>query len=147
MQADGIASAVLFFSLLSAASLWDIRKRIIPDTVCALLFAAGLLCFDPVRLLGALIALPLLIAALVKEGGMGGGDIKLTAAAGAVLGFGRGTAGLIFGLSAVLLYHLAAQSVRNLKRSASQTREQTALPLAPFLSLGFIAAYFINFGG
>ena len=87
MQADSTLQAVLFFCLLLAASVWDLRKRIIPDSICLLIALTGLIDFSPVNLLGVLAALPLLLAALYKPEGIGGGDIKLTAAAGMVLGF------------------------------------------------------------
>lgn len=76
MQANGIASAVFFSCLLIVASVWDIRKKIIPDTICLAIAAMGLLTFHPTKLLGVLLGIPLLIAALVKEGGMGGGDME-----------------------------------------------------------------------
>ena len=82
MQADSTLQAVLFFCLLLAASVWDLRKRIIPDSICLLIALTGLIDFSPVNLLGVLAALPLLLAALYKPEGIGGGDIKLTAAAG-----------------------------------------------------------------
>lgn len=145
MQADGVAQAALFCCLLVTASVWDIRKRIMPDTLSALVFCTGLLTFTPDKLAGVLLALPLFIAALLKEGGMGGGDIKLTAAAGFVLGIPVGTAGLILGLSAALLYYLAITGIRKLKQL--KTPAARALPLAPFLSAGFIAAYFMNLRG
>lgn len=147
MQADGVAQAALFCCLLLAASVWDIRKRIVPDTLCVLIFCIGLPSLTPDKLSGVLLALPLLIAALVKEGGMGGGDIKLTAAAGFVLGLPAGTVGLILGLSAVLGYHLADKGIRKLNKSETPTAGELILPLAPFLSAGFIAAYFMNLGG
>ncbi len=147
MQTDGIAQAVLFFALLFAASVWDIRKRIIPDELNAMILCTGLLTFTPVNLAGLLLGMPLLIAALLKEGGMGGGDIKLTASCGFVLGLSAGCAGLIMGLSAVLLYHLINQSIRKLKHMNAPAAGEALLPLAPFLSAGFIASYLINFGG
>lgn len=147
MQADGVAQAALFCCLLVAASVWDIRKRIIPDTLSTLVFCTGLLTFTPDKLVGVLLSLPLFIAALVKEGGMGGGDIKLTAAAGFVLGLPVGTAGLILGLSAALLYYLAIKGIRKLKQLETPAASASTLPLVPFLSAGFIAAYFMNLRG
>ena len=47
-----------------------------------------------------LAALPLLIAALIRPECMAAGDIKLTAAAGFVLGFWRGIWGMALGLAA-----------------------------------------------
>lgn len=143
MQANGIASAVLFSCLLLAASVWDIRKRIIPDSLCALIALTGLLTFAPGKLLGILLGLPLLIAALIKEDGMGGGDIKLTAACGFVLGLPTGCAGLMLGLTTAVLWHIAAKAWCKLQSKSKPAAAQIALPLAPFLSTGFIAATII----
>ncbi|WP_449290345.1 prepilin peptidase [Oscillibacter ruminantium] len=147
MQADSIAQAVLFFCLLLAASVWDIRKRIIPDSICLLIALTGLIDFSPVNLLGVLAALPLLIAALYKSEGIGGGDIKLTAAAGTVMGFGGCTAGLLLGLTASLLFYLTNQLIRRLRKLEPQKASQVALPMVPFLSLGFLAVTILNIGG
>jgi len=147
MQAEVVAQAVLLFILLLVASLWDIRKRIIPDELVSLILCAGMLAFTPIKLAGLLLGLPLLIAAINKEGGMGGGDIKLTASCGFVLGLSAGCEGLIMGLSAALLYHLIIQSIRKLKHMNAPATGKVLLPLAPFLSVGFLIAYLINFGG
>ena len=149
MQANGIASAVLFSCLLVTASVWDIRKRIIPDTLCIAIAAVGLLTFSPVKLFGILPAILLLSAALFfRDGtGMGGGDIKLTAASGVVLGLPAVSAGLILGMVAALLYYLPLHYIRKLQKGKGQTVHQTALPLVPFLALGFIAANIIELLG
>ena len=147
MPADSVAQAALFCCLLLAASVWDLRKRIVPDTLCVLIFCLGLPTLTPDKLSGVLLALPLLIAALVKEGGMGGGDIKLTAAAGFVMGLPVGTVGLILGLTVVLGYDLLRKGIRKLKKTEAPAAGEHVLPLAPFLSVGFIAAYIMNLGG
>jgi leader peptidase (prepilin peptidase)/N-methyltransferase len=147
MEANGIAQAVLFSSLLMAASVWDFRKRIIPDSICILIALTGLIDFSPVKFLGILAALPLLIAALYKPDGVGGGDIKLTAAAGIVLGFWGCTAGLILGLTTSLFFYLLNQTIRRLRKLEPQRAAQASLPMAPFLSLGFLAVTILNFGG
>lgn len=147
MQADSIAQAVLFFCLLLVASVWDIRKRIIPDSICLLIALTGLIDFSPVNLLGVLAALPLLIAALYKPEGIGGGDIKLAAAAGIVLGFWGCTAGLLLGLTASLFFYLTNQLIRRLRKLAPRKASQAALPMAPFLSLGFLAVTILKIGG
>ncbi len=147
MAADSIAQAVLFFCLLLAASVWDLRKRIIPDSLCLLIALTGLMDFSPVRLWGVLAALPLLIAALCKPEGIGGGDIKLTAAAGMVLGIGGCTAGLLLGLTASLFYYLINQLIRRLRKLEPQKASQVSLPMAPFLSLGFLAVTILKIGG
>lgn len=147
MEANGIAQAVLFSSLLLAASVWDLRKRIIPDSICLLIALAGLIDFSPVKFLGILAALPLLIAALCKPDGVGGGDIKLSAAAGIVLGFWGCTVGLIFGLTASLFFYLLNQTIRRLRKLETQKAAQASLPMAPFLSLGFLAVTIMKIGG
>ena len=126
-----------FTVLLAATSVWDIRKRIIPDTLCMCIALTGLLTVEPVKLFGILAAVPFLLAALLL-GGMGGGDIKLMAAAGLVLGFHKSMAAIIIGLTAMLVFHAIRFIVQKLRRRAVQK----AYPLAPFLSLGCIAAYF-----
>lgn len=140
MEANGIAQAVLFCCLLMAVSAWDIRKRIIPDRICILIALTGLIDFSPVKFFGILAALPLLIAALIKEGGIGGGDIKLAAVSGFVLGLPAGTAGLIFALSMVLFWYLSLRVVYKIKRRKPSVAKETAFPLAPFLGLGFMIA-------
>lgn len=147
MQANGIASAVLFSCLLLTASLWDIRKRIIPDSLCLGIAAVGLFTITPEKLFGILPALLLLIATLICKGGMGGGDIKLTAASGFVLGLPTVSAGIILGMIAALLYYLPLHVIRRLKKEKGQAVNQTALPLVPFLSIGFIAATIIEIIG
>jgi len=137
----------LFVTFLIAASVFDLNWRIIPDFLCSLIFLTGLLTFTPVKLFGILLALPLLAAALIKEGGMGGGDIKLTAAGGFVLGLPIGCVGLIIGLSSVIMWYLARKGIGKRKQIPIQATEIQTLPLAPFLSSGFIAAIIINIGG
>ena len=83
--------AVLFFSLLIAVSAWDLRYRIIPDRFQAGIALLSFLNFAPRQLFGALGAVPYLIVALFckREGGIGGGDIKLMAVCGLILGWPR----------------------------------------------------------
>jgi leader peptidase (prepilin peptidase)/N-methyltransferase len=135
--------AMLFAALLCATSDIDIRSRVIPNSICAALALTSLIAFSPRRLPGVLAALPLLAAAMIKPGSIGGGDIKLTAAAGLVLGFGGGITGLIIGLAAFLLFFASGSIIK--RKSIKET--QTALPMAPFLSAGFIAAYIFQITG
>jgi leader peptidase (prepilin peptidase)/N-methyltransferase len=146
--ASGVQAA-LFIALLTLASAIDIRARIIPDRLCVFIALTGLICFRPARLLGILAALPLLIAALRCAGGIGGGDIKLTAASGLVLGFKGGIAGLIIGLAALLLFYALSRAVRRppQKDTAPKKIEAAALPMAPFLAAGFTAAYALTIIG
>ena len=54
----------LFFSLLLVGAIFDCQKRLIPNTLCALITMVGLLVFHPAQLMGPLAALPLLAAAM-----------------------------------------------------------------------------------
>lgn len=128
-----------FIALLAAACFWDIRKRIIPDTLCLGIALTGLLVFEPANLWGIFAVLPLLLAALIW-GGTGGGDIKLMAAVGLVLGLNRSMAALIVGLTGLLLFHGTYTIIQ--KRHGRIVPK--AYPLAPFLTLGCLTAYFIH---
>ena len=137
---DNLASvqAVFFALLLCAASVFDLRRRIIPDTLNLAIAASALLCFSPVRLWGLFIALPFLLAA-VLWGGIGGGDIKLMAACGLVLGLPKGLLTAMTGLSLLLIYVGIYRIVCRVQRREAKK----AFPLAPFLSAGCLFAYFI----
>lgn len=130
--------AVFFIALLCAASVFDLRRRIIPDTLNLAIAATALLCFSWGTLWGITVALPFLLAA-VFCGGMGGGDIKLMAACGLVLGLPKGLLATVVGLLLLLLYAAAQRIICKV-----QGREaENAFPLAPFLSAGCVLAYFI----
>ena len=137
--------AFLFLTALAAASAVDCRKRTIPDFLCLLTAAAGLISFSPAQFFGVLAALPLLIAALIRPECMGGGDIKLTAAAGFVLGFWRGFWGLALGLLLAVLYFCLIRLFHKISRRAHDPTGRTPLPFGPFLSIGFAVLY--CFGG
>ena len=137
--------ALLFLAALAAASAVDCRKRVIPNSLCFLTAAAGLISFSPVQLLGPLASLPLLIAALIQPECMGGGDIKLTAAAGFVLGFWRGFWGLALGLLLAVLYFCLIRLFHKISRRAHDPTGRTPLTFGPFLSIGFAVLY--CFGG
>ena len=77
------------------------------------------------------------------KGGIGGGDVKLVAACGLVLGLPAALAGTILGLSLLLLFHCAASAI-----SVFYKKKAAAVyPLAPCLALGYMAAYYLKSGG
>lgn len=127
-----------FAALLLTASVFDIRKRIIPDSISLAIALTSFLAFEPMKLFGILAAVIFHGIAYIF-GGMYGGDIKLVAAAGLVLGFTKSMTAVIIGLTAMLVFH--AGRVLILKLCGRTAGE--GYPLAPFLSLGCIAAYFI----
>ena len=140
MQVSGILQGVLFSSLLLAASYTDIKRREIPDTVCLLLVLTGFLKFSFQNLFGIFVALPFLIAAMFKENSIGGGDIKLTASVGFILGFWKGIYGLIIGLTILILFYIMVRISSIIRRK--QVAKNLSMPLAPFLGIGFLIMYF-----
>ncbi len=142
MQVSSILQGVLFSSLLLAASYTDIKRREIPDTVCVILVLTGFQKFSFQNLLGIFVALPFLIAAMLKENSIGGGDIKLTASVGFVLGFWKGIYGLIIGLTLLIFFYIILRVSSIIRKK--QVAKNLSMPLAPFLGIGFIVMYFIN---
>ena len=142
----GVAlQAVLFSFLLVMVSACDIKSREIPDSLQAAIALLSLLNFSLWNLAGILTALPYLVVALAgdKPGGIGGGDIKLAAAIGIVLGLPSSVAASVMGLSAFIVYGLICSCVRRLMGR----KGKEAYPAGPFLAAGAAAAYFMKIGG
>jgi leader peptidase (prepilin peptidase)/N-methyltransferase len=128
-------------ALLLTVTVVDLRARLVPDRALVLATAIvvplavatdpGLL---PERALAALGAGGFLLAgALIRPGAMGLGDVKLAAVLGLYLGRG---------VVAALLVAFAAGSLLGLAlivRHGWEARTR-AIPFAPFLSLGALAA-------
>lgn len=133
-----VLQTVFFVALLCAASVTDLTKRIVPNWICLGITVIFIIEFAPIKLLGIFIALPFLLAA-VFFGGMGGGDIKLMAACGLVLGLSKGLLAAMAGLSLLLIYVVIYRIVCKVQRREAKK----AFPLAPFLSVGCLLAYFI----
>ena len=122
---------LLFLTALAAGSAVDCRRRTIPDSLCLLTAAAGLISFSPASFLECWRP-ALLIAALIQPECMGGGDIKLTAAAGFVLGFWRGFWGLALGLLLAVLYFCTAIVIsKKFIHHPLPAMTRAALPLGP----------------
>ena len=89
------AQAILFCGGLIYAAVDDLRTRTVSNIVCIVIALAGLITISPTSLLGALLAmLPFYLCA--GFGLMGGGDWRLAAAVGFVLGVGRVLTGFLF---------------------------------------------------
>ena len=127
--------AIVFLLLLLAASVTDLKKRVVPDLLCMLIALSAAISFRPEQLWGIFIAIPFLLAA-VFCGGMGGGDIKLMAAAGLVMGLSAGIFATIVGLSLVFAYSVIVKICKK--------TQVIAVPLVPFLSVGCVAGYLIG---
>ncbi len=127
---------VLFLFLLLAASLVDLKQREIPDWVSGGIAALSLMHARLECLLGLIPALFFLAAV---KGGIGGGDVKLAAACGLVLGLPGALMGTILGLLLQLLFHLGALCVLPLLKR----QVWSAYPMAPFLAIGYAVAYYV----
>lgn len=140
-----LLQAVLFLFLLAIVSACDIKNREIPDCLQAAIALLSLLHFSPWDLAGAFTALPYLLVALAGNGtgGIGGGDIKLAASMGIVLGLPASLAASVMGLSAFIVYGLICSCAGRLMGR----KGRTAYPAGPFLAAGAAAAYFMEIGG
>jgi len=136
----------LLLLLFIAASAIDIKRREIPDSICVLIALTGFFTFSPMKFFGILIALPFLIAAIIYKGRMGGGDIKFMAAVGFAIGFDAAVVAAIIGLTASLIYSAVVYLVKIIGRK-TEREWNIPFPLAPFLSIGCIAAFILTNGG
>nr|WP_308625370.1 prepilin peptidase [uncultured Eisenbergiella sp.] len=137
--------AGLFLLLLLAVSAWDLKWRIIPDSLQLAIAALTFLCFSPGNLLGIFGALPYLVIALFFGGmdGMGGGDIKLAASTGVVLGLPSSLTASMLGLGGFVIYSTIYMKLRRLHGQ----KDKIAFPVGPFLAAGSAATYFMKIGG
>lgn len=148
MPADIAFQAAWFFAILVLASIVDLRRHHIPNTFCILTAAAGLIAISPAHFIGQMLgpfaALPFLGVAMVFPERAGGGDIKFVAAAGFVLGLLPTLWGGILGLSLAIGYAAARACIEKHCAATPTPIGQIAIPLAPFLSLGFATFYVLE---
>lgn len=138
-----IIQGILLTALLTYAAIMDCKKREISNALCIGISFLSLLDFQLGNLLGLGIALILwLTAVYIAPDKLGGGDIKLCAAVSIVIGFTATTYGIIIGFGIVSLVWLAMLFCKT-----KQGVENSSLPLAPFLGIGFLTTYFIEIGG
>jgi leader peptidase (prepilin peptidase) / N-methyltransferase len=136
-----LALGAVFVTLLVAATLTDLERRVIPNTVLAWGALAGVgiaVLADPgslpERSIAALGAGGFLLApALAYPAGMGMGDVKLAAVMGLYLGRAVAPA-LIVAFAAGALYGLAL-----IAREGAAARKR-AVPFGPFLAFGGVVA-------
>jgi len=138
-----ILKGCLFSTLLVYAAVTDIKRREVDDWVSVSILIVSLIGTGGSFWGAILTALPFLIPALVKGGSIGGGDIKLMFACGAVLGVWGGLAQTVISLSLVAFFSLSIIITKGCKACKG-----TAIPLAPFLCVGGILSFIIsNMGG
>lgn len=137
-----IVRGILLAGLLLYGSIHDIRTHTMPDWVWMGVAGTALLGMKlsalPSMLLGAaavlLIEVPL--AVLLKDRAIGGADIKLSAAGAFLLGWQKGLAALILGLTLSLIIVPVARRIRH-------EDNRKAFPLVPFLAVGIMTAALI----
>ena len=138
MQYIHIVQLVAFIMLLTYAAIIDLRTRTIPDHIPLLIIFIGLIDLEPILAVSGLMLVPLpyFIMALLKENSIGGGDIKLMGACGFFLGLQAGYVASILGLLFAITVHFAFRAFgsKNINKN---------IPLAPYLGLGCIIAYFV----
>lgn len=131
--------AVFFVGVLVAVSVVDVRTRIIPNRIVlpavGVVLAARTIVHPSVVWLvaGAGAAGFLLVAAIVRPGGMGMGDVKLALLLGVAVGRTVPVALL------VALVAAAVPSLALLARHGACGRTMT-IPFGPFLALGGVVA-------
>ena len=137
-----IVQGILLAGFLLYGSIHDIRTHTMPDWVWMGVAGTALLGMKlsalPSMLLGAaavlLIEVPL--AVLLKDRAIGGADIKLSAAGAILLGWQKGLAALILGLTLSLI---VVPIVRRIRHEDSRK----AFALVPFLAVGIMTATLI----
>lgn len=137
-----IVQGILLAGFLLYGSIHDIRTHTMPDRVwmgiAGISFLGIRLCDLPSMLLGAaavlLIEVPL--AVLLKDRAIGGADIKLSAAGAFLLGWQKGLAALILGLTLSLIVVPIVRRIRH-------EDNRKAFALVPFLAVGIMTAYLI----
>lgn len=135
--------ALTLISLLMIITVSDIAYMLIPDKV--LLVFAGLFLLERIlwplspwwdSLLGAILGFTLLLLiSLVSKGGMGGGDIKLFALLGLVLG----VKGMLLSFFLAVLFGAVLGILAILLRLV---KRRQPIPFGPFIAAGTLVSYF-----
>ncbi|MBU9711016.1 prepilin peptidase [Evansella tamaricis] len=137
--------ALAFVSLLVIITISDLKTMLIPDKILIffLFLFIGLRIYHPLTpwwdsLLGAVVGFSiLLLLAIVSKGGMGGGDIKLFAVIGLILGL----YGVIITLFFASLIGAIAGSIGLIRKKATR---KTPIPFGPFIAIGATFSYFFH---
>ena len=135
-----LLKGIILLQILLYASVSDIQTHEVKDFISVLIFITGFIGVTlsdiPMMLLSGLaIGGVLLICAMVSGNRLGGADVKLSAACAFLLGFSKSIAGLVIGLFLAIIC--------NIYFSHKNKTKGKAFPLVPYLSIGFMAMYFI----
>jgi prepilin signal peptidase PulO-like enzyme (type II secretory pathway) len=137
--------AILFFWLMLMISAYDIRHKIIPDSLVYIAISVALIfslfsVYDSSFIIHLLAGIGLFVffagLSLASRGRwMGFGDAKLALAIGLALGWPEAAIALLFSFWIGALFGLALAFVKKLKNLKIQ------IPFAPFLFLGSLTAF------
>lgn len=135
-----LLKGIILLQILLYASVSDIQTHEVKDFISVLIFITGFIGVTlsdiPMMLFcGLAIGGVLLICAMVSGNRLGGADVKLSAACAFLLGFSKSIAGLVIGLFLAIIC--------NIYFSHKNKTKGKAFPLVPYLSIGFMAMYFI----
>ena len=135
-----LLKGIILLQILLYASVSDIQTHEVKDFISVLIFITGFIGVTlsdiPMMLFSGLaIGGVLLICAMVSGNRLGGADVKLSAACAFLLGFSKSIAGLVIGLFLAIIC--------NIYFSHKKKTKGKAFPLVPYLSIGFMAMYFI----
>lgn len=127
-----ILKGLIFAQSLIVIGYYDAKSHTIPDRLLIPVMACGLIDFQPVRSITGFFSLSILfflVSWLTQGDGLGGGDVKLTAAAGFVLGPVANMAGTFTGILFFLIVYFVL------------FRKKKAYAMAPWLGTGCFFAY------
>jgi leader peptidase (prepilin peptidase) / N-methyltransferase len=136
-----IVKGIVFIQLMILAGYIDFVKHEIPNVICVLIFLDGLILINPPQAVIGFFAvsLPMLLLGVFFKGSVGGGDIKLMAACGVVLGPFGALAGTIISC-AVLFFSVFVRYARSRKFTRMNA-------MAPYFGIGCSIAYLLEFKG
>ena len=138
-----VITMIVIVSILLVISIIDFKIKIIPNQLNVLLLMSGIwssFVFQEVtflnRFLGVFsVSIPMLILAVLCSGGLGGGDIKLMAASGMLLGIKWNIFAACVGLFLGGLYGFFLLFTKRAER-------RDCFALGPFLCMGIVAVFF-----
>lgn len=132
---------IIFSQLIILAGYSDMETHQIPDALNLLTLLVCCISPNPLDSLGGFftVSVPMLVLGLIFHGGVGGGDIKMMAACGAVLGPHGAIEGTVISCAA-LLVSAAAHFIRT-----KTIRRKNAM--APYFAVGCFIAYLLEHMG
>lgn len=136
---------MILFAALIAETFMDLDTKEIPDGVAILILLLSVPLFFTdrgtvwwQRLAGAAaVSVPFYVISLATHGGIGGGDIKLFFALGAVLGLWKVLICALLGVVSAGIVGIALLASKKAKKGYE-------LPLGPFIALGAVLTVFLG---